>query len=303
MEYDMSKGDPGLFVDYCAKDFFEGTEVLGPWEELAYRRICDMIYKTNNRLRDDDRMLAWATKVGHRWPKIKIALTTGFKPKLEIINGLVTNSRCTEALGKAAQLMAQKASAGRASSETGKSLKNLKPFRTSVVSVVLNGAQNEPQNEPQNQPITQEPSILESPKGLSRQSGEQIAAQMLEIWNRECGDIGLRRALHPDKPNKQRVSACNARFKEHFGSDMEQWSAFVRRVVASSFLAGNSSRGFQATLDWVLTPMNATKILEGNYDDRTEPAAKPNGHSSFYDGPTEPPPGFEDGWVPMDRPH
>ncbi len=146
-------------------------------------------------------------------------------------------------------------------------------------------------------------SPLESPKGLSRQSAGQIAARMLEIWNRECGSIGLRKALHPDNPGKPRVAACNARFKEHFGSDMEQWTAFVRRVVASSFLTGNSTRGFRATLDWALTPMNATKILEGNYDDRDAPTVKFNGHSMFDTGPTEPPPEIEGFEVRPVRPH
>jgi hypothetical protein len=127
---------------------------------------------------------------------------------------------------------------------------------------------------------------------------------MLEIWNRECGAIGLRKALHPDNPGKPRVAACNARFKEHFGSDMEQWAAFVRRVVASSFLTGNSTRGFRATLDWALSPMNATKILEGNYDDRDAPGTKPNGRDlSFYDGPTEPPPKVEGFAVRVVRSH
>lgn len=128
----MAKGEAGLFIEYCAKDFLDGTQLLGPWEELAYRRICDMIYTTNDRLPDDDRMLAWATKTGRRWPAVKKALTTGERPKLQVVDGRITNARCQSALGTAARKIAQKGGAGEASAATGKSLKNLKQNRTDV---------------------------------------------------------------------------------------------------------------------------------------------------------------------------
>lgn len=128
----MPKGEPGLYVEYCAKDFLDGTALLDPWAELAYRRVCDMIYATNDRLADDDKKLAWATKAGRRWPAIKIALTSGDKPKLILVDGRITNARCQAALQKAARKMSQKALAGEASAATGKSLENLKQNRTDV---------------------------------------------------------------------------------------------------------------------------------------------------------------------------
>jgi uncharacterized protein YdaU (DUF1376 family) len=165
----MAKGDPGLFVEYCAKDFLDGTNMLSPWEELAYRRICDMIYDTFDRVPDDDRMLAWATKTGKRWPAIKKVLLSGAKPKLIIDQGFITNERCRLALGTAARKMEQKAIAGRASAATGKSLKNLNRRRTIVPSVVpyavANGASNELSNEPLNHEGKEE---KESPKGDSK---------------------------------------------------------------------------------------------------------------------------------------
>jgi uncharacterized protein YdaU (DUF1376 family) len=120
----------GLFVEYCAKDFLDGTQMLDVWEEIAYRRVIDMIYATNDRLADDDRKLAWMTKVGSRWKTIKSKLVES--GKIEVLDGRITNARCRKELEKSARKIDQQRGAGLASSATGKSLKNLKPFRTAV---------------------------------------------------------------------------------------------------------------------------------------------------------------------------
>jgi len=130
----MSEVRNGLFVDYCAKDFLDGTQMLDPWEELAYRRIVDMIYATNDRLMDDDRKIAWMTKTGNRWPRIKAVLLE--QGKIDIIDGHISNARCRKTLEKSARKIAQSVGAGQASAATGKSLKNLQRGRTDVPSAV-----------------------------------------------------------------------------------------------------------------------------------------------------------------------
>jgi len=86
----------GLFVEYCAKDALDGTLNLDPFEELAYRRVIDMIYATNDQLIDDDKKLSWSTKTGSRWPKIKNSLIAA--GKIEIIDGRISNRRCRDEL-------------------------------------------------------------------------------------------------------------------------------------------------------------------------------------------------------------
>lgn len=143
----MPKREAVLFVHYCAKDFLDGANELSPWEELAYRRICDLIYATNDRLADDDKKLAWQTKCGRRWRAIKAALTGGPKPKLLIVDGRITNQRCQAELQKAVQKMCQIRQATGASVASGKSLKNLKQNRTGVRSPAPNGTPNELTNQ------------------------------------------------------------------------------------------------------------------------------------------------------------
>jgi uncharacterized protein YdaU (DUF1376 family) len=147
----------GLFVEYCAKDFLDGTQTLDAWEELAYRRIVDMIYATNDKLADDDRKLGWMTKTGSRWKRIKAALIAA--GKIEVIDGRITNARCQAELQKTAQKIEQKRQAGLASSATGKSLKNLKQHRT--------GARTGDRTEHRTTQEPNEPEISESPDGDS----------------------------------------------------------------------------------------------------------------------------------------
>lgn len=126
--------DKPLFIQYCAKDFLTGTTNLSVWEELAYRRVIDMIYETNDRLDDNDKKLGWSTKCGSRWPKIKAVLVE--KGKIEIIDGRITNARCRKELEKVEKKIHQKAEAGKASAEARKSLKNNETTSTDVATDV-----------------------------------------------------------------------------------------------------------------------------------------------------------------------
>jgi uncharacterized protein YdaU (DUF1376 family) len=128
----------GLFVEYCAKDILDGTLLLDPWVELAYRRLIDMIYATNDNLPDDDKSLAWSTKVGTRWKAIRATLITA--EKIQIIDGRISNERCRFELQKSARKIAQHRGAGEASAATRKSLKNLKRPGTADATAAGTGA-------------------------------------------------------------------------------------------------------------------------------------------------------------------
>lgn len=65
---------------------------------------------------------------------------------------------------------------------------------------------------------------------------------------------------------KSRRKHADARLKER---DLATWAAIVKRLAASDFASGRSGK-WNATPDWLMSsPDNATKVLEGNYDNRT----------------------------------
>jgi uncharacterized protein YdaU (DUF1376 family) len=115
----MSREKP-FWVKWSPKDALDGMMTLGPWEELAYRRLLDLIYATGDNLPDDDRKLAWMTKTGRRWPGIKKSLLAD--GKIAVDNGRITNPRCQETLQESARFFAQKVGAGTASASRRKAL-------------------------------------------------------------------------------------------------------------------------------------------------------------------------------------
>lgn len=103
---------PPLWVAWWPKDALDGMQALSPLEELAYRRILDLIFVTGDDLRDDDRALAWMTKTGRAWPRIKAALIAA--RKIEVIEGRITNERARAACIESASFRAQKVEAANA---------------------------------------------------------------------------------------------------------------------------------------------------------------------------------------------
>ncbi|MEW5728288.1 MAG: DUF1376 domain-containing protein, partial [Pseudomonadota bacterium] len=137
----MNKGKP-IWIKWCPKDALDGMMTLGPWEELAYRRILDLIYSTGDNLPDDDKKLGWMTKTGSRWPRIKEVLLA--EGKIEVYEGRITNPRCAETLAESARFFEQKSEAGTASAQKRNALKNNNTASTGV-------ATSAPTREPSNQ--------------------------------------------------------------------------------------------------------------------------------------------------------
>ena len=65
----------------------------------------------------------------------------------------------------------------------------------------------------------------------------------------------------------QRKQYLLARLRE-FGK--EKVEAVVRKAAVSDFLNGKNSKTWVASFDWMFRPNNFPKVLDGNYDNRTE---------------------------------
>lgn len=119
-------------IDYSASDFLGGTILLDAWEELAFRRICDLVYVTRDNLADNNKM-GQLTKTGRRWSKIRARLIE--LEKIEIVDGRISQLRCRKEL-EAANLRIETASkAGKVSAEKRKSGISASITRRDVVDV------------------------------------------------------------------------------------------------------------------------------------------------------------------------
>lgn len=95
---------------------------------------------------------------------------------------------------------------------------------------------------------------------------EDIYTQVKQKFCEIC--ISLPKIISIDKARKATVKA---RLKEYSFDDI---ITVFKKVEQSDFLTGRISsdkqRPFKASFDWIMKPSNFIKILEGNYDNRTD---------------------------------
>lgn len=113
--------------------------------------------------------------------------------------------------------------------------------------------------------------------GKARRAGDDAR----DAWNTVAARCGW--------PTVQRFSearqkALTARLAEIGGFD--GWQTMLAKAEASDFLSGRSARtdghsNWSMTFDWATKPANLTKIMEGNYDNKSPGPATANGR-----GPT-----------------
>lgn len=101
---------------------------------------------------------------------------------------------------------------------------------------------------------------------ITSSSNEEHTRIAVEIWNEKAASVGWSQVQKISKP---RFSATIARLKDCGGLD--GWQHAINRAAASDFLTGQTARPFFASFDWLTKPANFTKLMEGNYDNRTSP--------------------------------
>ncbi len=84
----MSKG--AIRVDWFPVNALAGMKFLTPMEELAYRRIIDLLYTEGGALPDDDETMAEQTRTFKEWKKVKAGLIR--KEKISITDGQISAS-------------------------------------------------------------------------------------------------------------------------------------------------------------------------------------------------------------------
>lgn len=119
----MAKG--AIRVDWFPTDALNGMKFLTVLEELAYRRIIDLLYICGGELPDDDDALAEQTRAFADWPTVRAGLVR--KGKIVFAGGTLTNARCTEILTQVAEKSEKARASGLAS---GRSRRKLLPERS-----------------------------------------------------------------------------------------------------------------------------------------------------------------------------
>jgi hypothetical protein len=88
---------------------------------------------------------------------------------------------------------------------------------------------------------------------------EEVYGEIIDFFNETCV------SLPSVKLTPKRRGNIRARIREH---SLPEVYEMIENASASSFLAGQNRRDWQATFDWLFRPNNFVKVLEGNFKDK-----------------------------------
>lgn len=108
----------------------------------------------------------------------------------------------------------------------------------------------------------QEAAPLRLPAEAARPSDPVPYSRIQDLFNSTCKSLSKVQRLTEGRRKK-----IAARWKD-LGKNIEAFRELFEKTEASDFLTGTNERGWRADFDWLMKPANATKVLEGNYDNR-----------------------------------
>jgi len=96
---------------------------------------------------------------------------------------------------------------------------------------------------------------------------------LTNIWNLHCGTLGK---VKLENPSRRKHIAL--RWKEAPDDREKYWTQIVKRMAASDFCTGKTTRGWRASFDFLLKPDTHLRVDEGQFDNRgseSNPPARP----------------------------
>lgn len=97
-------------------------------------------------------------------------------------------------------------------------------------------------------------------------SESEYCERIRGIYNEAITQMGSQMPRCTTKLTGHRKAYLLARTKD-YGED--KVIEAIGKACGSSFLGGDNARGFRANFEWIMRPNNFPKILDGNYDNRT----------------------------------
>jgi hypothetical protein len=101
--------------------------------------------------------------------------------------------------------------------------------------------------------------IDSAPNGAERTPYKKI----MELFNKTCPSFPKIKNIEG-----QRMLHVSVQWKKH--PDLNFFETLFQKAEESDFLTGRSGK-WRASFDWIVRPSNVTKIIEGNYENKTAP--------------------------------
>tara|TARA_R110000782_G_scaffold218427_1_gene305813 strand:- start:29437 stop:30273 length:837 start_codon:yes stop_codon:yes gene_type:complete len=265
------------FMPLWVSDFLGDTLDLDATEIGAYMLLLMAQWNRDGEsLPDDVKKLQRVARCGRSWTKVWGNIGRFFTTDE---NGIYSKRLRLEA-----QNVAAKRQVNAHNGALGGSAKALKTKEPDVANATNSLQRNASIPEPEPYIIKKEDTNVSC--AITPPAIDEIA-QAVTAYNEAAERIGWPKV---QKLSPARRTALNNRLKDAGGP--EGWKAALEKAQASSFLTGQTSKPFLANFDFITKAGNFTKIMEGNYDDRTNnngmgedrtPGGNGKGGNSFLD--------------------
>jgi uncharacterized protein YdaU (DUF1376 family) len=253
------------YYQFNISDYRAATAHLSNEEDLAYRRLIDMYYDTENKIPKD---LDWVAR------RIRIS------PVIvrDVLNDMFTlhddgwhHQRCQEVIAEYHAKAEQASRAGKASAERKRNKQSTDVERS------LNGRTTDVQLTINQEPITNN-HIQEAKASLSGTSFPPCPHQaIIDLWKRHLPHLAQPRVWEGVRQNHMRNRWIQASKPSDYSPDgyrttadgLKWWDAFFRHIANGTNLAsGFETKGrlWQPDLEWVVNAGNFAKIIDGRYD-------------------------------------
>lgn len=241
------------FMQMYVGDYIASTMHLTTEQHGAYLLLLMTMWRAGAKLPNDPAKLARICRVSpKRWPAIWAEIAEFFT----IEDGEISNERLTKEHAKAVSISRERKLSGKKGGEA-KALKN-KPPTVAIatifpVAVPKHSHKSEPYRE------DRETNVSHGPPPVSEAFEAFIASADRKGWPKP-------KSLTPSR----RVS-IKARLADAGG--LAGWMEALRKAEASAFISGG---GTWFSFDWFIGQKNFTKLMEGNYDNRSGGHAPPS---------------------------
>jgi uncharacterized protein YdaU (DUF1376 family) len=253
-------------------DFEADTAHLTLCEDGAFNRLLRLCWRTPGCSVPSDR--AWVyRRLRANTEADQTVVETVIAEFFVTENGRLSNARLTKEWLAANEAHKRRKSAG----AKGGKAKALKTNETEPSNATTKLKQPEPEPEPLDT-IAKAIDVPAAPKveNVDYVRADRAFQLFVQAATRQpCWSV-------PEAMNKTRRASLTARLRE---AGLGGWERAIHRAEQSPFLTGRSGdKPFALSLDWMLKPANFTKIVEGNYDDRTHHARGASGHAASNGG-------------------
>lgn len=211
------------------------TEQMRPIEELAYRRIVDLIVVCENRLLNDDAELARMTKCGEAWPQIKQRLVKDHGV-LYVDDAHIRSVRYNETWAAVERSRRQKSDAGKASAakRAEKSAAQVQP-PVPVDPAPVEASPQQPLTDPPDDPAPEPAPIITAPTVSGNGGGstepEQEGTTIPQNWRPDNESITFAAARGYTPPEIERLARTFVQRHDQRSDKSTDWNATFRMWV------------------------------------------------------------------------